>query len=519
MNKVTSKELSRRDFLKYAGVAGAGLATIVIGSKLSWAMQGGSVAKAQAVTALDFTITDAVKEMHTHNSINDARCYYWVYKSNTPNYAPEVPGPVLMMAKGDTVNISVTNGLDEPHAFFIPGIVDSGPIAPGATWSGSFTPTVIGAHLYYDNLNAPVNRVMGLHGALIVMPTNADRTAGHNLTPYGGLPANHGVQRLYDDFGRNTQTGAPSTHFPGLAWEEGDSSTWALYDPAIDGPTPIVNVTPFRQYIWLTHQSSPKLFAEVGDYAPGLDYPAAQFMNAFLRDPFQPHAYHTDNPNGNRIPQYFTINGQSGFFAHFNPYVTMMGRVGEPCVVHILNAGLWAHSMHLHANHFWVTSVNGVVNDNPIWLDVFRVDPMDRIDYTVPFMRPPDIGNEKGIGPHALAEPILQSDNGHPMWPPIEEFEMYMPPLGTMAQDAAGNPVELGQRMSPLCFPMHDHSEPSQTSQGGNYNTGLISGIYFTGDRNGMMDFPMDEDFHMGFHNNRGCTRTEEAAPQIGNVG
>jgi hypothetical protein len=39
---------------------------------------------------------------------------------------------------------------------------------------------------------------------------------------------------------------------------------------------------------------------------------------------------------------------------------------------------------------------------------------------------------------------------------------------------------------------MHDHSEPSQTAQGGNYNMGLISGINFIGDRNtpGAMNFP-----------------------------
>ncbi len=40
---------------------------------------------------------------------------------------------------------------------------------------------------------------------------------------------------------------------------------------------------------------------------------------------------------------------------------------------------------------------------------------------------------------------------------------------------------------------MHDHSEPSQTAQGGNYNMGLISGINFTGDRNtpgGVTSFP-----------------------------
>ncbi len=502
--------MNRREFLKYGG---GGVAVIVVGSKLGWMLKNSPHAAA-VVRTLDMHIQDAVKEMGTHNSLNTAQCYFWVYKCVNPSYPSQAPGATLMVAKGDTVNLSVTNDLDEPHAFYIPGMVDSGPIAPGATWTGSFPASILGSHLYYDNLNEPVNRVMGLHGALLVMPTEADRTPGHNLTPYGGLAADHGVQRLYDDFGRNTQTGKVSSHFPGLAWEEGDSRTWALYDPAIDGPTPVVNCPPFRTYVWLTHQASPKLFAEVGNLPAGQTYDPQKFMDAFLRDPFQPHAFHTDNPGGNRLPQYFTINGQSGFFSHFNPYVIPIGRVGEPVVVHILNAGLWTHSMHLHANHMWITSINGAVNPNPIWVDVYRVDPMDRIDYTIPFMRPPDVGHPKGIG---LPETPLQTDNGHPTWPPIEEFDRYMPALGTKAKNAAGQDVELGQRQSPLCYPMHDHSEPTQTSQGGNYNQGLIAGIYFAGDRQGTMDFPMDEDFHMAYGNQRGCVRwIEEPAPQLG---
>ncbi len=514
------KTINRRDFLRY-GIAG--VATILVGSRIL-EIPGLVTGEAHAaVQTLDFHITDILKDMATHNSTNSAQCYFWTYKSVVPNYAAECPGPIIMAAKGDTINISVTNDLDEPHTLSCPTLgVTSAAIPPGQTAVISIPASVCGSHLYYDHLNAPVNRVMGLHGAIIVMPTEADRTAGHNLTPYSGLAADHGVQRLYDDFGRNTKTGAVSTHFPGLAWEEGDSRTWALYDPAIDGPTPVVNCPPFRNYIWLTHQASPRLFAEVGNHTAGLDYPAQQFLDKFLRDPFKLHnnenAHSTRLEGVSYIPQYFTINGQSGWGSHFSPYITMMGRVGEPCVVHILNAGLWTHSMHLHANHMWITSVNGVVNTNPIWVDVFRVDPMDRIDYTVPFMRPPDVGNAKGIGPYALSEPILQTANGHPVWPPIEEFNRYMPPLGTKAKRADGTDCELGQRMSPLCYPMHDHSEPSQTSQGGNYNTGLISGIYFTGDRNGMMDFPMDEDFHMGFQNYRGCYNTERAAPPIGGI-
>jgi hypothetical protein len=98
----------------------------------------------------------------------------------------------------------------------------------------------------------------------------------------------------------------------------------------------------------------------------------------------------------------------------------------------------------------------------------------------------------------------------HPVWPPIEELSYGMPafslaplppgviapvgvaPLTALAADGV-TAVDLGMQMSPMCFPMHDHSEPSQTAQGGNYNLGLIAGINFTGDRNipgGIVTFP-----------------------------
>ena len=40
---------------------------------------------------------------------------------------------------------------------------------------------------------------------------------------------------------------------------------------------------------------------------------------------------------------------------------------------------------------------------------------------------------------------------------------------------------------------MHDHTEPSQSAQGGNYGLGMMSGMHFIGDRNttgGVTTFP-----------------------------
>jgi hypothetical protein len=97
-------------------------------------------------------------------------------------------------------------------------------------------------------------------------------------------------------------------------------------------------------------------------------------------------------------------------------------------------------------------------------------------------------------------------------------MDLHFPSVGTTALDRNGNSVSLAQRESPLCYPMHDHAEPSQTSQGGNYNCGLISGAYCTGDRNtpGFMDFPMDEDFAMMYRNIRGVSNSFATQPAPG---
>ena len=440
--------MRRRDFIRYAG---NGIAAIIVGSALpSWISNESFLAKsAKIVPSLHFTITDAVKDMVTHNSINNAQCYFWLYKEK--NFPAEIPGPHIFTTEGSTVKVSITNALDEPHAFYIRGVVNSGPIQPGATKSIEFVASRAGTYLYYDNLNQPVNRMMGLHGALIVMPKQA-RT-GHRFTPYSAPTL--AVQELFDDFGN-------SEHFPGLSWEEGDAAT---------------HTPPFRQYVWILHEASSRLFEEVGKYPPGQNYPAGQFVKAFQNDRFRSDGL-------NRKPDFFTINGQSGFFAAHNPYITPHHRVGEPAIIRILNAGLSMHSLHIHANHVYVTGINGVVQENPIWIDTFTVNPLDIVEWAVPFTRPPDVPNVRGIG---LPDPPLQS-MGRSVWPPSEELDMHFPRIGTKA----GN-VDISVRLSPMCYPMHDHTEPSQSAQGGNYGQGMMSGIHFIGDRNtpgGVTTFP-----------------------------
>jgi hypothetical protein len=531
-------ELSRRDFLKLAAAAGCvGTAIIVVGCSSGGSgggidggsgSGGGGGTSRSATAVLDVTITDAVKEMVTHEPNNPAAgaadCYFWVYRvkdvtdpANVVEFPPDCPGPQIYALVGDVITVNVTNALDGPHSFAIPGLaVDSGPIAPGETKSVTVVAGVAGAFLYQDNHNSPVGRVMGLHGAIVVVP--AAPQSGPKLTPYQNPSAS--VQQLFDDFGSQPW-------WPGLAWGVGDTAN---------------NTPAGRQHVWLAHQASPVLFDEVGRFAmenPGADYPAADFIEAFCNDPF----INTSNddrtvtsaehpvkfnetvtlPDGvttmvrgvfNRKPHFFTINGQSGFFAHHNPAITPMYRVGEPCVVRVLNAGLWSHCFHQHSNHFYVAAIDNVPQENPIWVDVFNIMPLRGVDYVIPFMRPPDVPNARGIGRADAPRATLA---GGTTWPPVEEMARHMPEQGAvLVTNFAGTATaDMAMRQSPLCFPMHDHSEPSQTAQGGNYNCGMIAGVYYFGDRNtpGALNFTLEADFQMMIGTGR---HSGETGPPVG---
>lgn len=519
--------MDRREFIKKSTV---GLTALVVGSQIKVPWQGSGQAYA-ATQTLHFTITDAMKQMATHIPRNTATCYFWVFKDmvSRPDYPAgypaEVPGPQVYATAGDAITITLNNDRNasgETLGFAIakggtlPGSVVfsskatglPGGVAPGATATFTFQVPGPGTYLYYAFRNDigpqdPLPRLMGLHGALVSMPAGSE-AFGWDKYPYNPVPA--GVKQLYDDFGA-----AP--WWPGKPWHVGDA---AAHNPA----------PPFRQYIWLVHEASPVLFAAVGNNANisftnqnGVPFRGSArdtdiFIEAFVNDAFiatsnDGRANTAKLDRFNLKPHFFTINGQSRHFAHNHASVTPMHRVGEPCLIRIINAGLWTHSMHIHANHVYVTAVNNVPQENPLWLDVYPLHPMGHMDYTLPYMRCPDVPNEGGIarggsGHDAmltLANPPFPGFPGaasHRCWPPVEEFTLHHPKIGTMKKGFLGGTVDIAQRQSPLCFPMHSHSEPDQTTQGGNYNTALISGMYFIGDQNGpMKDFPIDHDFQM----------------------
>lgn len=398
--------MNRRDFLKFGA---SGLTLVAVGSMADWPLfLPGSRAFAAGLESgqLVLDMVDATAEM-----VDGIQVPMWAFKlkdttSATTLGGARIPGPVLVALEGDRIRLLITNSITTggAHGFSIPGVVSEVNIPARNEVRIEFIAPAAGTYMYLDPENAPVNRVMGLHGVLVVLPN----PVGNN-TPYSN-PSNR-VQQLFDDLGR-------AAHFPGNPWD------------------------PSRNAIWVFNAIDP-VKAAIATAGPKME-PSA-FLGGFL-------------------PQYFTINGKSGFFSAQHGHgddnthtlentlsiadgrfdaqgsVSIRGTVGQPIVIRNLNAGLMWHSPHIHGNHVYplthtrINAQNSAVSreilNNLTMLDTWSLAPGDIKDVLLPFIMPPDIP--------ALALPLVD--------------ESY-----------------------PLVYPMHDHNEISNTAAGGNYPQGMAT--------------------------------------------
>jgi FtsP/CotA-like multicopper oxidase with cupredoxin domain len=263
----------------------------------------------------------------------------------------------LRVREGQTITIDVINNDFAPHGFAIPGIPSATipQIASGATARVSFVAPPAGSFLYVDPYKAPLNRILGLHGAFIVEPVNGLTTSG-SPTPFSQATHSPQVAALFNALGGG------SPRFPGNKWDPAD---------------------PAREKLWLFSQTDPLINAAV---AAKQTVDPAKVVATFL-------------------PRYFTINGLSGFdtAVHGGTHlhspgerIMASGRQGQPTLVRTMNAGLATHSVHIHGNHCMImteSSVTGVnyCETNVYERDVWMLKPMHRIDVLLPFERPPDI--------------------------------------------------------------------------------------------------------------------------------
>jgi FtsP/CotA-like multicopper oxidase with cupredoxin domain len=311
---------------------GAAGATAVAAGGLLYAQ---SRAEAQHIDVRLF-VTDGVLRLPSGASV-----YHWGFGATADTTS--MPGKVIRAVEGDTLTVSITNTLDEPHSFAIGGVVDSGPIRPGATATVSFEAPRAGTYAYRDALNAPVNRVLGLHGALVVMPAGAAEV------------------------------------------------------PFVRGPRFV------RQFVWVFNCLDTRWCEQ-----------------ARLGRPIDPDSFE---------PRVFLINGRFGDFSSQARDTSPHGRVGEPALVRMINAGLTVKSIHFHGNHVRVLARNGAPPVVPMNKDTVFVDRGEVVDVLLPFNAPPDA----------------------------------FPPVRTST------------------YPVHDHEELTQTLEGGLYPNGMLTDWHLEG--------------------------------------
>jgi hypothetical protein len=335
-----------------------------------------------------------------------------------------IPGPALFAIEGDSIRLRVRNRNQggHRHAFAIPGVAaQTVELALNESVEVEFTAPKAGTYIYLDPLNAPVNRVMGLHGVLVVLPN----PVGNN-TPYSDPTTR--IQELFDDLGK------PDKKFPGHPWDSD------------------------RNIVWVFSTVDPDKNALAASPA-GIT--AANFLNGYL-------------------PQYFTINGKSGFFSaqhHHDTHggvhpgnhltfdlqanISISGRVGQPMLIRNVNAGLMWHSPHIHGNHVYELSRSNYLQgtrtlyNNLRMLDTWAQAPGDIKELLHPFIMPPDIPASRPVVD--LNGDVVEGEEARLAWPPVDE-------------------------KFPLLYPMHDHNEISNTAAGGNYPHGLATHWQIDGD-------------------------------------
>mgnify|MGYP000511841567 CR=1 FL=1 len=153
--------MKRRTFLQFSA---ATMASMVAGAAgvAGWQPRANAatITKSFVITEGFVTQADGV-DVYFRGFSND---------SNSLN----VPGDAMLVSEGDTVEITIENTLGTDHSFVIDDLDVDEFIPSGNTVSFSFTPDRPGSFLYYDGLDAPNNRLSGLHGAIAVMPNGSD---------------------------------------------------------------------------------------------------------------------------------------------------------------------------------------------------------------------------------------------------------------------------------------------------------------------------------------------------------
>ncbi len=162
---VNIPEISHREFIKYALLGMAAFAGGIVVNRY------GPLSRAPRLEGkYSLGIAEALVEMVDRKPV-----YHWAFEDlEQLRPTPQMPGPLIDAIEDEELELSITNSLSEVHGFRIPGVpgeVGRGiEIGRGETREFSFLAPKGGSYLYFDHPNAPVNRILRLHGPMIILP-------------------------------------------------------------------------------------------------------------------------------------------------------------------------------------------------------------------------------------------------------------------------------------------------------------------------------------------------------------
>jgi FtsP/CotA-like multicopper oxidase with cupredoxin domain len=266
------------------------------------------------------------------------------------HWASFFPDRTIVAEAGADIRLRITNRLRQEHAFKIDGVVHEtfGPAgSPTATKDVAFPAPAPGTYIYHDPTDAPVNRILGLHGVLVVVPAA-------NAWSFDGREGEFERQWLWlfndidPEWGRRIQAGGTvdPTVTPALPRYFTLNDRAGVYSLAAS-PDPAINRRTLEDLL-----------------------PGGHLRRIDVRDFSDPH----------------TGTGQ---------------------LIRVANAGVAIHQPHWHGNHVWTIAVDNAVQPRgsitmssdghprvQLWEDVVEIDPMSTKAVMLPVKRPPEVLQE-----------------------------------------------------------------------------------------------------------------------------
>jgi len=252
--------------------------------------------------------------------------------------AMQVPGPTLIVTQGQTVTVTLTNGLPTAAgntSILFPGfkVTATGGVAglltqeaaPGGTVTYTFTASSPGTRAYYSGTQSDLQVEMGLFGAIIVLPSS--------------VPA-------------ACTTGVHASNLAAEAsWGESD---FRLSAAAYNHPQACYD----REYLFQFSEMDQNIHTQALAQVTARAGCVAGAAGCSLNVPTEP--YH---------PSYFMINGRSmpddmdANYAPQYPHQPYNGNPhmhpGELTLLRIIGQGRWQHPFHEHGNHVRILARDG----------------------------------------------------------------------------------------------------------------------------------------------------------------